>query len=96
MLKMDNPREYNKRVAAINAKIDSMILATPGHLVFTDEQRKAYTTVGGCHHLDGIYTIFGELTEGFEVLDQIAAQQTDKYDRPLKDIRIVSITVENE
>ena len=37
MLKMDNPREYNKRVAAINAKIDSMILATPGHLVFTDE-----------------------------------------------------------
>ena len=96
MLKMDNPREYNKRVAAINAKIDSMILATPGHLVFTDEQRKAYTTVGGCHHLDGIYTIFGELTEGFEVLDQIAAQKTDKYDRPLKDIRIVSITVENE
>lgn len=96
MLKMDNPREYNKRVAAINAKIDSMILATPGHLVFTDEQRKAYTTVGGCHHLDGVYTIFGQLTEGFDVLDQIAAQKTDKYDRPLKDIRIIRVTVENE
>lgn len=96
MLKADNPREYNRRVADINAKIDSLILATPGHLVFTDEQREAYTTVGGCHHLDGVYTVFGELTEGFEVLDKIAAQKTDKYDRPLKDIRILSVTVGNE
>ncbi len=95
MLKMDNPREFNKRVVEINAKIDSMILATPGHLVFTEEQRKAYTTIGGCHHLDGIYTIFGELTEGFDVLDQISAQKTDKYNRPLKDIRIINIKVEN-
>ena len=61
---------------------------------FTDEQRKAYTTVGGCHHLDGTYTIFGELTEGFDVLDQIATQPKDQNDRPKKDIRIQSITIE--
>lgn len=60
MIKMSNKREYQKRLRAINAQIDSVIQATPGHLLFTDEQRKAYTTVGGCHHLDGTYTIFGE------------------------------------
>ena len=61
MIKMSNKREYQKRLRMINAQIDSVIQATPGHLLFTDEQRKAYTTVGGCHHLDGTYTIFGEL-----------------------------------
>lgn len=94
MLKQTNKRDYIKRIKAINAKIDSMILATPGHLIFTDEQRKAYTTVGGCHHLDGMYTIFGELTEGFDVLDAIANQPKDQYDRPKKDIRIINVTVE--
>lgn len=94
MLKQSNKREYNKRVTAVNAQIDSMILATPGHLIFTEEERKAYTTVGGCHHLDGIYTIFGELTEGFDVLDVIANQPKDQYDRPKKDIRIISVTIE--
>lgn len=91
MLKRDNPREFNKRVAAVNAKIDSMILATPGHLVFTPRQREVYTTEGGCHFLDGTYTVFGELIEGFDVLDAIASQPKDKYDRPLKDVRILGV-----
>ena len=78
----------------VRNKVDSLILATPGHLVFTDEQRKAYTTIGGSHHLDGFYTIFGELTEGFDVLDKIAGQKTDKYDRPLEDIKIIKVTIE--
>ena len=94
MIKMSNKREYQKRLRMINAQIDSVIQATPGHLLFTDEQRKAYTTVGGCHHLDGTYTIFGELTEGFDVLDQIATQPKDQNDRPKKDIRIQNITIE--
>lgn len=95
MLKMDNPKSFNKRVASINAQIDSMILATPGHLIFTKEQREAYTTIGGCHNLDGQYTIFGELTEGFDILDRIANQKRDKYDRPLKDVKIISIRIKN-
>ena len=94
MIKMSNRREYIKRLRVINAQIDSVIQATPGHLLFTDAQRVAYTTVGGCHHLDGEYTIFGELTEGFDVLDQIATQPRDAYDRPKKDIRIESVTIE--
>lgn len=94
MLKHDNKRNYAKRIQAINAKIDSVILATPGHLIFTDEQRKAYTTVGGCPSLDGKYTVFGELTEGFDVLETIANQPVDKFERPKKDIRILNVTVE--
>lgn len=93
MLKQSNKREFNKRITAINEKIDSVIRATPGHMIFSDEQRKTYTTIGGCHHLDGIYTIFGEVTEGFDVLDTIANQAKDTYDRPKKDIRIISVTV---
>lgn len=93
MLKKDNPREFNKRATVINAKIDSVIRATPGHLLFTEEQRKAYTTVGGCPHLDGIYTLYGEVTEGFDLIDQIANQPKDQHDRPKKDIRITSVIV---
>ena len=93
MMKMSNKREYGKRMRAINAKIDSVIRATPGHLLFTEEQRKVYTTIGGCHHLDGVYTIYGEVTEGLELIDQIATQPKDQYDRPKKDIRIKKISI---
>lgn len=86
--------EYNKWVVSINAKIDSVVQAYPDHLIFTPEQRAAYTTVGGSHHLDGYYTIYGELTEGFDVLDLIASQKKDRYDRPVKDIRIIKVSVE--
>ena len=58
---------------------------------FTAEQRKAYTTEGGTPHLDGDYTVFGQLTEGMEVLDRIAATPTGQADRPTKDVRIVSV-----
>lgn len=91
LLKKDNPREFNKKAILINQKIDSMVLATPGHLIFTKEQREAYTTVGGCHHLDGTYTIFGEVIEGLDLIDQIANQPKDGFDRPKKDIRITKI-----
>lgn len=92
-LKTNNPKEFNRRVVDINAKIDSVIRATPGHLFFTPEQREAYTTVGGSPHLDGEYTIFGELVDGFEVLDQIASQPRDAFDRPQKDIRIIHVKI---
>ena len=95
MQKASNKREYQKRLRKINAQVDSMVRATPGHLLFTKEQRKAYTTEGGCHHLDGNYTVYGELIEGFDVLDIIAGQPRDEYDRPKKDIRIIQLTIDN-
>ena len=62
-------------------------------LYMDDEKRKAYTTIGGVHHLDKEYTVFGELIEGFDVLDKIAALSTDKQDRPFKDVKIISVKI---
>jgi cyclophilin family peptidyl-prolyl cis-trans isomerase len=45
----------------------------------------------GCSHLDGQYTIFGEVYEGLEVIDRIAGADTDRYDRPYEDVMIVSV-----
>jgi Peptidyl-prolyl cis-trans isomerase (rotamase) - cyclophilin family len=55
-----------------------------------------YKTVGGTPHLDGQYTVFGEVVEGMGVVDRIQQSQTDKYDRPLEDIRILKATVRKE
>lgn len=60
---------------------------------FTEEQRKVYTTEGGTPHLDGDYTVFGQLVEGMEVVDKIAAVRTGAADRPVEDVRILSVKV---
>lgn len=54
----------------------------------TDQQRNIYKTVGGTPWLDGSYTIFGEVVEGLDVIDKIAAVQTGKMDRPETDVRM--------
>jgi cyclophilin family peptidyl-prolyl cis-trans isomerase len=60
---------------------------------FTDEQRNTYKTIGGAPHLDGTYTIFGEVTEGLETADQIAKVEVDSEFRPKKDIRVKKIRI---
>ncbi len=60
---------------------------------FTPEQIKAYTTIGGAPSLDNTYTVFGDVYEGMEVVDMIAAQKTDRFARPLDDIRILSAAI---
>lgn len=57
---------------------------------YTPEQIQAYTTVGGTPHLGFEYTVFGEMIEGFDVLDSISNVQTDRFDRPMEDV-IMSI-----
>lgn len=56
------------------------------HSAFSAEQIKAYTTVGGTPHLDGSYTVFGEVVGGLDVVDSIASMKTDAYDRPVEDV----------
>ena len=53
----------------------------------TPLQRETYSTIGGTPHLDGNYTVFGELLKGVEVVDAIAKVKTDEFDRPLNDER---------
>ena len=58
---------------------------------FTSKQISTYTTKGGAPHLDGDYTVFGEMISGFNVLSKISNLKVDKYHWPKKDIVIDSI-----
>ena len=60
---------------------------------FSQEQINTYTSIGGAPHLEGDYTVFGEVISGMEVVDKIAAQAKDGRDRPVQDIKIISAEV---
>ncbi len=60
---------------------------------FTKEQRDTYVEIGGAPHLDAQYTVFGEIIEGFDVIDKIASVETNEKDRPIEDVKIIKITV---
>lgn len=81
---MDGLYDLQERlVAEAQAEVDSL-----PPFQFTPEQLKAYTTVGGTPHLDGEYTVFGEVVEGMEVVEAIGRVKTARDDRPLEDVRI--------
>lgn len=57
------------------------------------EHRVVYKNAGGVPHLDGAYTVFGEVVDGMEVVDKIAAEPRDAMDRPNKDVRMKKVRV---
>ena len=61
---------------------------------FNKQQMEAYTTIGGVPFLDYEYTVFGEVVEGLEVIDKIAAVEKDRRDRPVQDIKMTIKVVE--
>lgn len=74
------------------AQVEKQLAGQP-EFRFTPEQVKAYTTVGGTPHLDGEYTVFGEVLEGMEVVDKIQRVKTDRNDRPEEDVKIIKVEV---
>jgi cyclophilin family peptidyl-prolyl cis-trans isomerase len=56
---------------------------------FSDQQRKDYTTIGGTPHLDGEYTVFGEVIEGLDIVEKISKVKTGIADRPIQDVKII-------
>jgi cyclophilin family peptidyl-prolyl cis-trans isomerase len=78
--------ELMARINAMQAEVMAEVASMPP-LKFSDEKRKAYTTVGGYPSLDDNYTIFGEVIEGMDVVDKIAEQLTDPANLPVKDIK---------
>lgn len=68
-------------------------IAREGIAKLSEEQKQAYTTVGGAPHLDGAYTVFGEVIEGMDVVEKIEKVATDSADRPKEDIKIISMKI---
>ena len=61
----------------------------------SDEQRNTYKTIGGTPGLDNTYTVFGEVIEGLDIVEKIAAVPTDSFDKPLTDVKILKIKIIN-
>jgi peptidyl-prolyl cis-trans isomerase B (cyclophilin B) len=59
-----------------------------GKAGLTDEQLKIYSTIGGTPHLDGRYTVFGEVEEGLDIVEMIQGTATGRADRPVDDIEM--------
>lgn len=74
-----------------DAELDNM--SKRSGRAYSPEQREVYKTVGGTPHLDGNYTVFGEVVEGMQIVDQIAAEPRDAHDRPNKDIYMKHVTL---
>jgi len=73
-------------IAAVQGKLDAR---TGGKVNLTPEMIQDYKTIGGTPHLDGQYTVFGEVISGLEVVDAIQNVATDENDRPVQDVRIL-------
>jgi len=80
--------EFREIAGKIKQNIAFEWNANTDKVYMPEEKRDAYKTLGGVHHLDKEYTVFGEVVEGLEVIDKIASLQTDKNDRPFKDVTI--------
>lgn len=67
--------------------------ATDGEFEMPVEMAETYETIGGTPHLDGAYTVFGEVTEGLDVVRKIQGVLTDRHDRPKKDVKIIKAEI---
>jgi cyclophilin family peptidyl-prolyl cis-trans isomerase len=67
--------------------------AAQGTIAFTPEQLEAYSTIGGAPHLDGEYTVFGEVVEGMDVVEKLEKVKTGAADRPVEDVKVISMKI---
>lgn len=79
--------DFTKIYEEMKDTIDMVLSKTPKY-EYSEEQKQVYQTIGGTPHLDGDYTVFGEVIEGLDVIDKIASTNTNQADKPLKDIKM--------
>ena len=77
-------------IGRVQQRLDTL---TKGQVQLTPEMIEVYKTQGGTPHLDGQYTVFGEVLQGLDVVDKIQQSATDKRHRPYTDVRILRATV---
>ena len=78
-------RFSSQAIERVQERLDTI----KGGIKLTDEMISTYRKMGGTPHLDGTYTVFGEVTEGLDVIERIQAVMTDDDDRPVDDQRIL-------
>ncbi|MDD3787148.1 MAG: peptidylprolyl isomerase [Petrimonas sp.] len=93
-LKESDPRAFNALLDSVLHIVDSVYAEAPGKFFFPAEQKKDYSTDGGVLSLNGEYTVYGQVIEGLDVIDKIAALPTDQRERPKKDAKIIRAYVE--
>lgn len=92
--KLGDKQAFNNLLDSTLNIVDSLYRIAPGKFLWPEGVKEAYSTVGGVHHLDGEYTVFGEVVEGLDVIDKIAALAVDERSRPITDAKIIKIYVE--
>lgn len=84
-------QEFNEPMLdRVQQRIDKY---TDGTVQLTPELREVYKTLGGTPHLDGQYTVYGEVVEGLDIVEKIQAVETDANDRPVEDVKIIKAEV---
>lgn len=86
--------QQNGDTAGLEALQNELIQQATELARFTPAQREVYTTVGGTPFLDAQYTVFGEVISGMDVVKKIEKVETAPGDRPVNDVKIISMTVE--
>lgn len=84
-MKVGNQNELNFVMEQVRPTLEAE-LEKAGRFRYSPQAIKDYATIGGTPHLDGSYTVFGEVVEGLEVIDRIAALPTGANDRPTEDV----------
>ena len=90
-LKVSDPSKFNALLDSVLGVVDSLYQIAPGKFFWPEGLKEVYSSLGGAHHLDGEYTVFGEVTEGLDVIDKIAALPVDGNSRPKTDARIIRV-----
>lgn len=88
----DNSKDKDALVQSAIHKAEAENAKQP--FAFSPEQIKSYTTIGGAPHLDGSYTVFGEVIEGMNVVDKLASVTTLPNDKPAQEIKFTITIVE--